>query len=558
MAESILYTSNILLTQTSVVNFFSAIAVILIGIVVYTNNRKSVSHRLFLIVALFLGFWAFSSTMSDVMHAPKPAMFWARLAIVGPFYFPAYFLIFTHFFPKPNGTMSNRKAMLIMLPAIIVSLLVFTPFNVERIELKDWGTDFTPGILYTLGLPYIFIYLGWAASNLWRSRRRTRDLMVKKQAMFVFLGIALVIFSLVLTNAILPLVFKYGKASVFGPAASLVFALFTSYAVLKHGLLKVKIIATEIFVIALLLLNFIPLFSQTTIGQFYYQFAILGLSMIFAVLLIKSVRKEEANHQELDSLAAKLTEANTQLEALNEAKSEFISIASHQLRTPASVLKGYLALMLEGAYGEVNATFKEKLEQMYSMNERLIHLINNILNMSRIEKGRLEFLCSYVNVPSIIDEAVSELMIKAKEKGLRLHFAKPEVELAKAYVDGDKLHEIVVNLVENAIKYSIKGSIDVAVKTEAGRQGDEVVILVKDTGIGMTEVDTKRMFEKFYRASNTLGVPRETGTGLGLYICAKFLDNMGGRIWVESSVSGKGTIFAVALPTKPQQRCTKG
>jgi signal transduction histidine kinase len=202
---------------------------------------------------------------------------------------------------------------------------------------------------------------------------------------------------------------------------------------------------------------------------------------------------------------------------------------------------------MEGAYGDINSELREKMQQMYSMNERLVHLINNILNMSRIEKNRLEYHYGYVDVSPMIKEVIDELVFKAQEKKIKLAVKKMP-ELPAVYTDSDKLHEIITNLVDNAIKYSHKGT--VRVSAEVGEEGKEVIIMVKDDGIGMTADEMKHLFEKFYRA-NAPGAPKETGTGLGLYICARFVQNMGGRIWVAETISGKGTTMAVALPTRP-------
>lgn len=540
------------------VNFTSAISVLILGWYIFSRNKKDVSSQLTLLIAVFLAFWAFASTMSDVMRSTEPALFWAQIAIIGPFFFPGFFLIFSYHFPTQRKRMSVFRAFLLMLPALVAMAFVPTTYNIEEIRLADWGTDFTPGTLYSVGILYIFFYLGWAAKNFIVAYREAKtDTTRRMQIILIFFAIAIVVFSLVLTNGLLPLVFNYTQASVFGPASSLFFVILVGYAVAKHNLLNTKVIATEFFTAVLIYLSFVQMFGSESVTDLILQLVSFCTVIVFGSFLVRSVRKEVERRHELQKLAAQLAGANEKLKEMDTLKSDFISIASHQLRTPTSVIKGYLSLMLDGAYGKVEGPMRDKVVAMADMAERLVVMINEMLNVSRIERNRITYTCQSVDIAETAQVIVSELENKAIERkiGLRLVVRDP-VGTAMAYADNDKLKEALSNIVDNALKYSTHGTVEVMVQARPTHK--DVLIQVSDEGLGIAAEDIKHMFEKFYRSGNP-EVARQTGTGLGLYVCRIFLRDMGGDVWIERSALGKGTVFAITLPTEqknPNGLCT--
>ena len=237
---------------------------------------------------------------------------------------------------------------------------------------------------------------------------------------------------------------------------------------------------------------------------------------------------------------------------MDQIKNDFISIASHQLSTPISVIKGYISLMLEGAYGKVEGPLREKIENMNTMNERLVQMINNMLNVSRIEKNEIDFECTQFDAAEVVRQTIGEMALTVEQKKLKLEFVSPPAKPVSAYADPERRREVLGNLIDNAVKYSEHGSIEVRLKTRV-KEG-RVRITVKDEGLGIAPEDQKHIFEKFFRAREP-AVAHQAGTGLGLYICARFLRGMGGDIWIERSEAGKGTTFAVELPSCKGVEC---
>jgi signal transduction histidine kinase len=247
--------------------------------------------------------------------------------------------------------------------------------------------------------------------------------------------------------------------------------------------------------------------------------------------------------QEVDRATADLKQANTKLKRLDVAKSEFISIASHQLRTPLTVIKGYISMILEGSFGKISKTQKESLEKVYESSERLIQLIENLLNISRIESGRLQYSFMPLDLEKLVANVVEELESVAKKKGLRFTYKKPKTALPTLKLDEEKLRQVIMNLIDNSIKYTKQGSVTVSLYQKDNR----VIFSVKDTGIGIDEEGKDNLFKKFSRGTGTSLIHTE-GTGLGLYVAKQIVEGHGGDIWVESPGEGKGSEFLVSLP----------
>ena len=247
--------------------------------------------------------------------------------------------------------------------------------------------------------------------------------------------------------------------------------------------------------------------------------------------------------KEVERQTKSLKEANIRLEQLDKAKSEFISLASHQLRTPLSIIKGYISMILEGAWGEVNQKQKECLEKVYLSNERLIKLVEDLLAVSRIESGRLEFDLQALALDNLTESIVKEFSQLAAKKGLYLKYLKPKKPLPKVKADPLKIRQVIQNLIDNAIHYTNKGGATIRLKAKK----DKVRFSIQDTGIGISSKEQVTLFEKFSRGKGVTRMHTE-GTGLGLYLAAKLIQAHQGRIWVKSEGEGKGSTFCFELP----------
>ncbi|MBI1888388.1 MAG: sensor histidine kinase [Candidatus Spechtbacteria bacterium] len=241
-----------------------------------------------------------------------------------------------------------------------------------------------------------------------------------------------------------------------------------------------------------------------------------------------------------------LTAANSRLRQLDQMKSEFVSIASHQLRTPLTATKGYISMLLEGSYGDLSKDVRVALNKVYASNERLVRIVNDLLDISRIESGKFQYTFAKISLPDLLENVVKEFTIAAEIQKLRILWempANPERFVVSA--DEEKLRQTFLNLLDNAIKYTPKGHIEVKIVQDV-RPG-YIRVSIKDTGIGISGEERGELFERFVRGKGGAHV-NASGSGIGLYIAKKIVDDHHGRIWAESEGPGKGSTFIVTLP----------
>ncbi len=221
---------------------------------------------------------------------------------------------------------------------------------------------------------------------------------------------------------------------------------------------------------------------------------------------------------------------------VDNMKDEFISIASHELRTPVTLIKGYLSMVLEGSFGKIeNKEIENGIIVAARATKRLELLVEDLLEVSRIEQGRFQINNVKVDAGAIIEEIVAQFKVQADEKKLALEYAVPEEKVPQVSVDPDRLKQVLVNLIGNSIKYTEKGSVKVTLQL----RNQMVEIKIVDTGIGMSADDQQKLFQKFYRVQNEK-TQKIIGTGLGLWITKQIVELMKGKISVES-MEGVGT-----------------
>tara|TARA_Y100000310_G_scaffold327251_1_gene393299 strand:- start:2908 stop:3819 length:912 start_codon:yes stop_codon:yes gene_type:complete len=235
------------------------------------------------------------------------------------------------------------------------------------------------------------------------------------------------------------------------------------------------------------------------------------------------------------------------IKEVDQMKDEFISMASHELRTPITAVKGYLSLILEGSLGKVSSKMKPAIQKVMASANRLGDLVENLLDVSRIEQRRIQLNSKNVVPTAIVQDVVDELSLTAHNKKLKLNFSAKD-SIPKINIDVDKLKQILINIVGNAIKYTEKGSVDVSLQVV----NNKVAIEVKDTGIGMSPENQQKLFEKFFRVKS-IKTKFIQGTGLGLWITKQLVELMNGSITVES-IRGTGTQVTVTFPVNQLAR----
>lgn len=243
---------------------------------------------------------------------------------------------------------------------------------------------------------------------------------------------------------------------------------------------------------------------------------------------------------------AQLEVANKHLRQLDQAKSEFVSIASHQLRTPMTGIMGYLSMMTQGDFGKIAPEHNEILVKLLSESQRMIRLINQFLNVSKIEAGKLSYQKAPIKIAELIAKEVDDVQKSATDKKLKIAVTLPKKPLPIIMADPDRLQEVILNLVDNAVKYTNKGTITIGAEI----QNDMMHVWVQDSGIGIKPQDATELFNKFVRGTGIAQIHPD-GSGLGLFIAKSVIDAHGGKIWAESAGEGKGSTFQFTLPLNP-------
>lgn len=235
----------------------------------------------------------------------------------------------------------------------------------------------------------------------------------------------------------------------------------------------------------------------------------------------------------------------TKEKEIERMKFEFVSIASHELKTPIALIAGHLSMALEDKFGKMDAKIKELVQKAYEGAQRLQKLVNDLLSVSRIEEGKMSLNLEKMSLEDIINETIEEFKDRFKEKQLYLKFEKISPRIPSVEVDKIKIKEVISNLLSNAFKFTLKGGVTIKLKSS----GKMVEVRVEDTGIGINPEDIPYLFQKFHQLENPY-VRKEQGTGLGLYICKSIIEMHGGKIWVESKGQDKGSTFIFTLPAK--------
>jgi signal transduction histidine kinase len=505
---------------------------LIFGFLVYFKNRKRSDNQYFFLLCLSTATFISSAYLSEFFPATKPflALFLARVTYTAVIWWSIFLFLFSLTFPEGKQVNKTVTRLLFFVGFLFSLLIIFTPFFVKGIKLQPWGFDTVYGRLFTplFGSFFIVFLISFILNAFKKYKKATPS--QKLQLRYFFLGLIIFCGLLTFFNAVLPFIIKTEQYYFLGNYSAIIFLGFTAYSIIAHRLFGIEVILTEILVGLIGLLLIVQIFTAQTILWRFINGLIFLLFCVFGYLLIRGVLRE-----------IKLRET---VEKISQAKSEFISIASHQLRTPLSAIKGYLSMILEGSYGNLPEKVKKPMENVYQSNERLIKLVNDILSVSKIEAGEMEMNWEKEDLREIIKEVISELSIKAKEKNLYLKFEEPK-EFPKVLLDREKIRQVILNLVDNAIRYTQKGGVTVKLQIANGR----LQIVVSDTGEGLTKEEKEKLFERFSRG--TAGTKFWTeGAGLGLYIARRFVEMHKGKIWAESEGRGKGSTFYIELPIR--------
>lgn len=514
----------------------------LIALISYFQNKKSPSNRAYALFAFVVSMWGLSLGLflwlknTDSLDLLARIIYFSGGSIAPAFYY------FTKLFQSEREKPSLKKHVLAPV-ALIFVLYFFSNLILQGYTINHDGLrGYSYGPLWFLFDIYLYGFFTLALYELFKKYHATADDSFKIQITYITLGTYIVLPIATATNIVGPYL-GYINYLWVGPATTIIWVILVTYAMAKHNLLNIKIIATEIFVALITIILFADVFLSSSTTEFLIKFMVLVLTIFLEILLVRSVLKEVQTRQQIEQLAGQLQAANTELARINQAKSDFISMASHQLKTPLSIIKGYVSMTLEGSFGSITKKTKEQLEKVFISNERLISLVEDLLNLSRVEAGRMKYDWTEQNISDIVQQVVEEVRMAVEGKHLKLIWKQP-VEKLYVHVDLNKMRNVIFNMMDNAIKYTDKGSITVTVV----RHNQSAQVSVTDTGRGISAPQIQKLFTKFTRVIEGKNNLTTIGFGLGLYVARLIVEEHKGRVWAESAGLGKGSTFVLELP----------
>ncbi len=518
----------------SIPPILSSLLFLVLGVFIYFQNKKSTAHLTFLFICITTFWWQFSWFFLFNTQNKTLAEIIVKVGHIGIILLPVIFLHFVISFLHKTDRFNKWVLYVFYFITLLFELSLFTNYLINGYYKYFWGFYPKANFLHPFFILFMVIsvvrmsYLLLAAI-----RQKTINFYGRLQIQYIL--IAIIFYTFAASDFLVNYGFEFYPM---GFISILFFLGAIGYAIAKYRLMDVKIILTEILVLIIALLLLGQFLTSVNHFEYIWKGILLLVFLIFGYLLIKSVILEIKRRTELQRLYQ-------QVNKLSKAKSEFISIASHQLRTPLTAIKGYISMIIEGVYGKLSEKQASPLENVYQSSERLIKLVNDLLNLSRLEAGKIEFKPEPAFLENIVFSVAEELKINAEKKGLYMKIMKPSASLPEIMIDQDKLRQVILNIIDNAIKYTQAGGITVALK----QLDFWVRITVSDTGEGMAKEEMAGLFQTFTRAHAGTRLNIE-GAGIGLYVAKKFVEMHKGKIWAESQGRGKGSTFFIELPVK--------
>jgi signal transduction histidine kinase len=536
--ESLLSVTNLIVVIFSVcINFFLAYHV-------YHQDKTSYTNRFFAILAITLSIWLSIIYTSTVLNQNAFSVtFWPKLSLFFAAPMTMFFFFFAHTFPAHKFTLKKQWVKLSAFSTGIVMAVAVSPYSFDYIIFNE-----TYKTVAKIGMaPFAILTTIFSIASVYQFVRRfhTSDAQTKKQLQYITTGLLLMTGMITLTILIPVIFYDNNQFVVFSPIYTLIFLGLTAYAIVKHKLFDIKVLATEIFVVILTIFFFTRLFLANSFNGFVLELIFFLSTIFFGNLLIRSVSNEVHQRNKVAILNQTLEKKNTQLQELVDLKTEFIGIASHQLRTPLTVLRGLLDMQYNGDLKDLPEKRQRELQHnMLVSASRLTTLINDLMDSTKMEGG-ISLELQELDTHKLIKQVANELQDNFKKKNLRLSITS-DGKSGLIEADPKFLHEALTNIVDNAEKYTLEGGILINTKKT---NADTLEISITDTGIGLTEDDHKKLYIKFSRGIRSQAIHTE-GSGLGVYIIKRIIEAHNGKLEYQSEGEGKGTTVTITLPIK--------
>ena len=516
-----------------------------LAILVFLKAKRDLANIFFSLMIATLALVVAANYFSlSSKYSESITLFWIRAVM----FLVPFLMLFLYYFAR--SYLSNFKFHLkpflwLSIGSLVVAIVNITPISYISVEISSLGQIIPktgPGLaLNSIQiLPLFILAIVAMLRNSKNSKSHSDAIKIRYE-----LWLLLICFGLqIITSFVIVMIFNYTELVPVGSFLILLFTIWTTVSIFRFKYFNIKILSTIIFAAILAIMMFAEIFTSVGWQMVLLRSVIFIIVCIVGWQFIKSVEHEIRQKEELELLAKKLEEANRHLKDLDKMKDDFLGMASHELNTPLAAIEGYLSMMLEeGMGGDLQPQTKEYLERIFKASQRLAEIVKDLLNVSRIESGRIHMIYAEGQMDEIIRQAVAEIDPKLKEKHHTFCMELPPGPMDKSWMDITRITEVVINFLGNAIKYTDdNGHIEIGAKEEGG----SILVWVKDNGRGIPKDKAGRVFQKFTQVDVLKDEVK--GTGLGMYISQKFVELHQGKIWFESDGEGRGTTFFFSIP----------
>jgi signal transduction histidine kinase len=528
----------------------STIIALLIGFFIFFKNRNLLLNRLLFTLTALFGLWTILDlTVWTNVNSDIVIFAWSLFGIIAVG-LSTLSIYFTYVFLEQKDISHRTKFFLTVLavPAILIAptALNLQGFNLDLCDSS--GYEHLGYTLYYSGAGALAII--WTSILFIKKYLRSTSALLKKQIVLMGVGIEFFLITFFTTSFLASFLNLPYTVEQYGFLGMTIFMVFMSILIVQFKVFNTKLIATQALVFALALIVFSTFFVQTLSNIRVILGITLALVLIVGYVLIRSVRREVLQRERLQQLSMKLEQSNLNLEVANDKlksldklKTEFLSLASHQLRSPLTAIKGYSSMLIEESYGKLNDKIDEPIKRIYTSAQGLVNIVEDLLNVSKIEQGGMKYEFMPTDLATIVKNLFNEMQIPAQSKDLKFTLNMPTYDKFMVNADPTKIKQVFLNLTDNSIKYTPQGG---AVTVSLTREGETVVFAVTDNGVGISPETRAKLFEKFSRGEG--GKMNTGGSGLGLYLAKQIAIAHKGDVIIESEGLGKGSTFKVALP----------
>lgn len=529
----------------SLVNF-------LLGIFVFRRTQRSSESFAFLLFALSISFWIFCNFLLRVLQE----LFFLRLSYAMGIVVATTALLWSFFFLKKNIPVFF-KFFVVPFSIFVFVLTVSTDTIVKGLySISTWGYSGQIGQFFWVHSLYFSLLVTILVGTLFFTYYDKKTKLPKPQILIVFLGLLITSAISLWVSFILPFFFQILEYTAIDNFATSFFLLAIAYAILKYQLFNIKLILVEIAIFLLNLFLFLNIFTSHTTLDYVLNIAVFIAVFLFSIFLIHGIYKEIQDREKIESLVWDKARANDRLRMMETQKTEFVSIASHQLRTPITIIKGYASMILEGTFGPIPDRAKDAMNKLYTSSVKVVTLVDDLLTVSRIEQGRVVINLEKTDFKNFILEELEEMKSFAADSKIKLSFKADDDKDYFVDIDIKKFKKAVRHILDNAIKYtSVGGSVYIFIMKDS--ISGKIRLIVSDTGVGMTPSQIQdlllgskniNMLEEKEDDKESFKNKKKNTTGFGLYIAKEIIDAHRGSFSVKSEGLNSGTTVVVELP----------